>query len=314
MTDALDRWLAREPFVVSDGGLATELAARGHDLGDPLWSARVLLDDPGAIEQLHLDYFRAGAELATTASYQASLPGLRARGLDDAAARQVLRSSVELATRARACFMGEHGGPSPMVVASLGSYGAVLADGSEYTGALGSLADAELVAFHRARIEMLADGVDLLAFETISSEREAAAIVAALAEVSAPRAWVSFACRDDRRLGSGDAIEACARTVAACDRVAAIGINCTAPTHVLPLLQRIAAITDRPLVAYPNAGEHYDARARSFGGEAIDVEGFAALALRWHAAGARVIGGCCRTGCAHVRALVAARQRLREGA
>ncbi|HWB77323.1 MAG TPA: homocysteine S-methyltransferase, partial [Nannocystaceae bacterium] len=192
MTTRLDRLLAREPFVVLDGGLATELAARGHDLDDPLWSARLLLDDPDAIARVHEDYFRAGADVAITASYQASLSGLRARGLDDAQAHAVLRRSVELATRARDAFAPD----TKLVVASLGSYGATLANGAEYSGAFGDIDDDALVAFHRERIDILAPGSDLLAFETIPSHFEAEAIARALAGADFPGAWVSFTCRD----------------------------------------------------------------------------------------------------------------------
>lgn len=305
MTTVLDRWLARVPFIVLDGGLATELAARGHDLDDPLWSARLLLEDPEAIVRVHVDYFRAGADVATTASYQASLPGLRARGLDDGQSRATLRSAVELAMRAR-----DEVGDARLVAASLGSYGATRADGSEYTGAFGEIDDDGLVAFHRERIEVLAPGCDLLAFETIPSLREAGAIVRALADTRGPDAWVSFTCRDEATSGAGDPIERCAAAVARCDRVVAIGVNCTAPRDVAGTLARIASVTARPLVAYPNAGERYDGSARCFCGERIDAADFAALARRWIELGARLVGGCCRTGTAHVAALARLRDEL----
>ncbi len=310
----LERWLLREPFVVLDGGLASELAARGHDLDDPLWSARLLLDDPAAIERVHLDYFRAGADVATTASYQASSAGLRARGLDDAEARSLLRSAAAIAARARDTFVAErgHDGLPPMIVGSLGSFGATRADGSEYTGEFGAISDAELVAFHRERIEVLADGVDLLAFETIPSLREAEAIVRALADAGGPptAAWVSFTCADATTTGAGDAIERCAAAVAGSPRVAAIGVNCTAPALVEELLGRIATVTAHPLVAYPNAGEHYDGATRRFVGTRTDAETFAALARGWIAAGARLVGGCCRTDAAYIGALAGLRGQL----
>lgn len=310
MSALLDRWLAREPFVVLDGGLATELAARGHDLDDPLWSARLLLDDPDAITRVHLDYFRAGADVATTASYQASLPGLRARGLDDAQARAVLRRAVELASRARdSC--GPPSDPPKLVVASLGSYGAMLANGAEYTGAFGDVGDDALVAFHRERIDILAPGSDLLAFETIPSLREAEAIARALADADVPGAWVSFTCRDAGTSGAGDPIERCAAALARCDRVVAIGVNCTAPQHVEGALACIARVTALPLVAYPNAGEAYDGAARRFRGHRTDSHDFAALARRWLAVGARLVGGCCRTTPVHVAALARLRDELR---
>src|SRR6476469_5654886 len=121
-----------EGGLVLDGGLATELEAQGHDLTDALWSARLLADAPRAVVEAHRAFFAAGARVATTASYQAGFAGFAAAGIgrDDAAA--LMRRSVWLADQARA------GMPSPgslLVAASVGPYGASLADGSEYTGA-----------------------------------------------------------------------------------------------------------------------------------------------------------------------------------
>ena len=151
--------------VVLDGGLATELEFRGHDLTDRLWSARLLVTDPGAIEAVHLDYFRAGAQVATTASYQATIPGFVAAGLDRAAALHAIATSVEVARRARDAYAAEANvDPAGLLVAgSVGPYGAMLADGAEYRGdydpGRGVLRD-----LHAPRMEALLEaGADLLA-------------------------------------------------------------------------------------------------------------------------------------------------------
>ena len=287
--------LVREPFVVLDGGLASELEARGHDLDDPLWSARVLLDDPAAIAAVHRDYFAAGADVATTASYQASLPGLR--------------RSVELA-RAEADRVDASCRPRPLVAASLGSYGATLPGAAEYTGALGSIGDDELARFHAERLAVLREGADLVAFETISSLREARAIARVLAR-AAPglSAWVSFTCRDARTCGSGDALVDCAAAIADAPGLVAIGINCSAPAIVEPALAGLARATALPLAAYPNAGETW--ASGRYCGARMEPEAFTALARRWWSAGARLVGGCCRTTPAHVAALARLRADLR---
>src|SRR5690349_22459124 len=124
--------LATSGAVILDGGLATELEARGHDLSDHLWSARLLLTDPFAIEGVHLAYYEAGAQVATTASYQATVDGFAEAGLDRATALGLVRRSVELAQRARERVRetpGEDANRPRIVAGSVGPYGAMLADG-----------------------------------------------------------------------------------------------------------------------------------------------------------------------------------------
>ncbi len=293
--------LAGPRALVLDGGLATELAARGHDLDDPLWSARLLLDAPAAIVEVHRAWLQAGADVITSASYQASLPGLRARGLDHDAAIALLREAVALARRA--CAL-EH--RDAFVAASAGSYGASLADGSEYTGAFGPIDDEALVRFHRERLPGFVDA-DVIAFETIPSAREAAAIARALVDHRGPPAWLSLQLRAPDRTGAGDTLEACVDAVAECPAIVALGVNCCDPAHVAAALARLRGRSERPLVAYANAGERYDGHARCFVGAPLGPAAFAALAAAWIAGGARLVGGCCRTGPAHIAALAAMR-------
>jgi homocysteine S-methyltransferase len=299
--------LATQGFVLLDGGLATELEARGHDLAHPLWSARLLLERQGEIETVHRAYLRAGADCVVTASYQASVPGLMDQGLSRAQAEAVLVASVDLAEAARDAELGEEprAGGRPFVAASVGPYGAARADGSEYTGDYGVGRDA-LRDFHAARFELLAERCPLLAVETLPSLAEAEVLLALLDAAPGTRAWFSFSCDGPRTISDGTPIEECAALLAGHPRVLAVGVNCTAPRHVPELLRRLhEAAPDTPLVAYPNSGETYDAARRAWTGDR-DAGEFAALAGEWYAAGARFVGGCCRTGPAHVRALRAA--------
>ncbi len=284
--------------LVLDGGLATQLEAQGEDLSDRLWSARLLVDDPEAIVRAHLAYFRAGARVATTASYQATFEGLAARGIAHEAAAGILRRSVELALTARERFITERSqravDPGPLfVAASVGPYGALLADGSEYRGRYGLPVD-RLAAFHRARLEVLAGThADVLAAETIPELDEAIAIVGVLGSIEHAAAWLSFSCADGGHLRSGAPIEEAVAAVASSPAVLAVGVNCTAPEHLDELLARTRTITDKPIVAYPNSGEGWDPVARRWAGPAgMRVDG--AAARRWRDAGAALIGGCCR--------------------
>ena len=252
----------RSGVVVLDGGLATELEARGHDMSDRLWSARLLLTDPAAIENVHLAYYRAGAQVATTASYQASVDGFAAAGIDRSAALGLIEQSVVLAQRARDRRRAEAPGDDrPLFVAgSVGPYGAMLADGSEYRGDYDP-GPAALAAFHRPRIEALVEaGADLLAFETIPTIREAEVLVRLLDEVSIP-AWLSFSCRDAATTSAGEPI-ADAMALGDHPRLVAVGVNCTAPRHLPALLAAAAEATERPRIAYPNGGDRWDATKR----------------------------------------------------
>jgi homocysteine S-methyltransferase len=307
VTDPLIPFVRRRGAAVLDGGLATELEARGLDLRDRLWSARALLEAPDLISAIHRDYLDAGADVITTATYQATIPGLVARGLSEGDARRVLLSAVALARRARDAFQDRAGPgdrPRPIVAASIGSYGAYLADGSEYRGEFGLSVEA-LANWHRPRLRALEEsGAEILAFETIPSLSEAEAIARLLAERDGPPAWISFQARDARRLADGAAIEEAATIADRCDRIVAVGVNCVAPERVVPLLRAVAAGTAKQLVAYPNRGDAWDPAARRWVAQDRTVD-FAALAPSWREAGARAIGGCCRTTPEDVRVIVA---------
>jgi S-methylmethionine-dependent homocysteine/selenocysteine methylase len=291
--------------IVLDGGLATQLEAQGADLSDRLWSARLLLEDPDAIVAAHLAFYRAGATVATTASYQATFEGFARRGLDRAAAEGLLRRSVELAEQARTRALDEGAAGPLFVAASVGPYGAMLADGSEYRGGYG-LTVARLRDFHRARMRVLAGtGADVLAVETIPELEEAVAVAGLLGEVPGTAAWISFSCADGARLRSGVPIEEAVDAVRDAPGVVAIGVNCTAPEHVDELIGRIRATTGLPIAVYPNSGEGWDAAARRWTGSELGrVDGEAAA--RWSAAGAMLVGGCCRVGPSQIGAMAAA--------
>jgi len=276
-----------DAVLVSDGGLATELEARGHDLSDSLWSARLLMDAPEEITAAHLAFFRAGAVIATTASYQASFGGFAARGLARSDAARLMRLSVELAQAARAQVAGD--GRRRWVAASVGPYGAALADGSEYRGRYG-LSIAELVSWHRPRLEVLAEaGPDMLALETVPDLDEAEALMTAISGLGVP-AWLTYSIHGGHTRAGQPIAEAfaIARDV---PEVVAIGVNCCAPSDVLPAIAIAGEITGKPVVVYPNSGEDWDARRRSWAGSSQPTAG---QPQQWVAAGARIVGGCCR--------------------
>ncbi|MFD9941791.1 homocysteine S-methyltransferase [Nonomuraea sp. NPDC059023] len=281
--------------LVLDGGLATHLEALGADLRDELWSARLLLENPDLIRAVHAAYFAAGADVATTASYQASVHGFMARGLDGAEAARLITLSVELAAQAR----DEAGGG--LVAASVGPYGAYLANGAEYTGDY-DLDEDGLRAWHEPRWEILAAAEpDMMAVETIPSYPEARAIARLLRETPQVKVWVSFSCRDEAHLNDGTPITEAAALFSGNPQVVAVGVNCTAPRHIPGLISRL---TELPVVVYPNSGETWDAENRRWLGLSDPME-FGQAAKEWQELGASLIGGCCRTTPEHIRHVAA---------
>ena len=302
----LDRFFARQQVVVLDGGLATELERRGHDLSDELWSARLLVDRPEAVEELHFDYLEAGADCVISASYQASFEGFARRGLGTAAAEEALRRSVEVARRARRRFWADPsrraGRQRPLVAASIGPYGAFLADGSEYRGDYG-ISEGELLRFHRERFRLLAaSGADLLACESIPSHAEAEVLARLIADTPGAAAWISFTCRDGESISDGTPLREAAAALHGTPGLVAVGVNCTAPRHLPRLIAALAGATSLPIVAYPNSGEEWDAAARRWLPATVPSR-LADAAPGWIAGGARLVGGCCRTGPADIRRL-----------
>lgn len=291
-------------LTILDGGLATELERRGHDVSGRLWSAEVLRTDPAAIEQLHYDYYAAGADVAISASYQASYEGFAAAGLDADETTALLTRSVALATAARARYRRDHPAVrrSLYVAASIGPYGAISHDGAEYRGDY-DLSVGQLVGFHARRFGVLAAaGADFLACETIPLLDEARALAALLADHPGTTAWMSFTSPDGVHTSHGEPLIECARLLDRVPNVIAVGVNCVKPEVVGAAIRSLRGGTGKSIVVYPNSGEHWEGQTRDWHG-ACDHESLATLASQWIRDGARLIGGCCRIGPPEIAAL-----------
>ncbi|XP_066356595.1 homocysteine S-methyltransferase 3 [Miscanthus floridulus] len=311
---AVRRWVeAAGGRLVLDGGLATELEANGADLNDPLWSAKCLLSSSHLIRKVHMDYLEAGANILITASYQATIQGFESKGFSQEQSENLLTKSVEIALEAREMFLKEHLEKSIpiqhpiLVAASIGSYGAYLADGSEYSGDYGEAGTKEFLKdFHRRRLQVLAEaGPDLIAFETIPNKLEAQAYVELLEEcnVNIP-AWLSFNSKDGVHIVSGDSLIECATIADKCAKVGAVGINCTPPRFIHGLILSIRKVTDKPILIYPNSGERYDGEKKEWVESTGVSDGdFVSYVNEWCKDGAVLIGGCCRTTPNTIRAI-----------
>ncbi|KAK7357440.1 hypothetical protein VNO80_16726 [Phaseolus coccineus] len=299
--------------AVIDGGFATELERLGADLNDELWSAKCLVSSSShLVRRVHLDYLDAGANIILTASYQATVQGFEAKGFSREEGVTMLRRSVEIAREAREIYhdrctkdssdfvRNERFRKRPILIAaSVGSYGAYLADGSEYVGDYGDAVTVQtLKDFHRERVKILVDaGADLIAFETIPNKLEAQAYAELLDEegIETP-AWFSFSCKDECNVVSGDSIFECASIADSCRQVAAVGVNCTAPRFIHGLISSIKKATSKPVLVYPNSGETYIAESNQWvKSSGLAEDDFVPYIGKWRDAGASLFGGCCRT-------------------
>jgi homocysteine S-methyltransferase len=314
--EILDTW---KVFIL-DGGLATEIQDRGYDLNDELWSAKALIENPDILEQVHYEYYRAGADVAITASYQASLAGFTKRGYSPAEAEHFISLSVAVAQKARDRFWEglspeeKQSRAYPLVAGSVGPYAAYFSDGSESRPYAAGISKQDFITYHVPRIAILVKaGVDLIAAETLPSLLEAEAILEILKDYPEVYAWISFHGATDHTISEGTAIATCAQVLDAYEQVAAIGVNCTYPQHIASLLQDARANTTKPIIVYPNAGDTFNAKTKEWDRVPHDYN-FGALTEAWYTMGAQVIGGCCRTTPADIKAIYTWARKYREQA
>jgi homocysteine S-methyltransferase len=302
--ELLEPFIKKCGLVILDGAMATELEQRGADLNHPLWSAKLLIENPSLIKQVHLDYLQAGADIITTSSYQASFRGFEKQGYSKEKAVELLLLSTSIAIEAKeeSLKLNYIRGPVPLVAASIGPYGAFLADGSEYRGNY-NLPIEELMAFHRERIQILSEsGADLLACETIPCPEEAIAIINVLNEFPSLKAWISFSCKNDSEVCDGTSFAACVALTNQSEQVIAVGVNCTAPQYVESLVNVAASSTEKHIIAYPNKGEVWDPGQKCWLPQTGSIS-FDQAAFNWYQAGATLIGGCCRSTPADIKKL-----------
>ncbi|WP_333803845.1 homocysteine S-methyltransferase [Sulfurospirillum sp.] len=290
--------LSKQKVLIIDGAFGTELERKGYDINDSLWSAKFLMEKPEAIGEVHKDYLEAGSDCVTTASYQATYEGFMKRGMSEAEAKALIQSSVKIAQNVRDDFWKDSKNHTkrqkPLVAASVGPYGAYLADGSEFTGNYG-LSVEELMRFHRKRLATLIEAKpDLLACETIPCLMEVRALCALLKEYPEVSSWVSFSAKDGTHINSGESVRECAQFLEAQKQIVAIGINCTAPQYIESLISEIKAVSSKPIIVYPNGGSTYNALTKTWDGISKSTS-YGKMAYGWFQKGAKIIGGCCQT-------------------
>ncbi len=292
-----DQLFAAKHKLVLDGPMGTELERRGYDVNDALWSAKFLKENPEAIEQIHYDYFAAGADIVTCASYQASVDGFLDSGYSREEAEALIAKSMQLVLKARTAWWEKEGKatgrPYPLAAGDIGPYGAYLADGSEYTGAY-HLSEEAYRDFHLRRMEILkANGADIFAVETCPKLEEALACARMLEGLNADY-WISFSFRNEHEISDGTAIEEITSALKGLPHLKAVGVNCTPPEYVSAIIKKYKALTDLPVCVYPNSGEIYDGMTKTWHG-APDGMTFQQRIPGWIVDGAALIGGCCRT-------------------
>ena len=294
--------LDKQEIIILDGALGTELESRGYDVSGKLWSAQYLLDQPQIIQDVHESYVRAGSDIITTSSYQASIPAFIEAGLAPEKAYDLLKETVFLAQKAIENVWQELSPeeqkqrPYPLIAGSVGPYAAYLADGSEYTGDY-QLSEGEFQEFHRPRIQALLEvGCDLLAIETIPNGAEAAAILRLLAEeFPQAEAYLSFVAQSENAISDGTKIEELGNLAQESSQVLAVGFNCTAPHLIAPLLDGLGQVCNKPFLTYPNSGETYNGLTKTWHDDPEQERSLLENSKLWQNQGVRLFGGCCRT-------------------
>jgi S-methylmethionine-dependent homocysteine/selenocysteine methylase len=283
--------------IILDGGMGRELWRRGVEVPPTLWSANALRVAPHIVQQVHEDYIAAGADIITLNNYSLVPGALASCGLEDRL-DELLALSLGLARAAR-----ERAGRPGVRIA-----GALPPLANSYRADL-VLPFAEAVPIYRRLVASLADGVDLLLCETMASAAEARAAATAASESGLP-VWVAWSLHDDAsgRLRSGESV---AEAVAALGDTAidAFLFNCSTPESITVALPQLRRLTDRPIGAYANAfrpvpGDWDMARDGLLAlRDDISPETYAAMARRWEADGATIVGGCCGIGPDHIACL-----------
>lgn len=304
--------LENQDVLILHGALGTELEALGYDISGKLWSAKYLLEEPSIIQEIHETYIAAGADLVTTSSYQATLPGLQEAGLSEAEARAVIAQTVDLAKAARdrvwqSLSKAEKSKrPYPLISGDVGPYAAYLANASEYTGDYGKISKEGLKDFHRPRIAILLEqGVDLLALETIPNALEAEALVELLAEeFPEAEAYLSFTIQETDRISDGTSLEAVTDLVNSSELILALGFNCSSPLLFDAALEKLSGLTDKYLITYPNSGEVYDGQTQTWKPKDVTAKNLREHSQAWHEQfQVKILGGCCRTRPNDIKAL-----------
>ena len=288
--------LEQKKHIVIDGALASELQRRGCDLNDSLWSAKVLIEQPELIQQVHYDYFVAGADCAITASYQATPMGFAPKGIELEESIKLIKTSVKLAQQAKMQYLNDIKQDKALFIAgSVGPYGAYLANGSEYTGDY-QLSESEFIAFHKDRVAALIDaGVDILACETMPSFLEIKALVKLIQQFPMVNCWFSLTLEDQQHISDGTPLTEVIEYLNSIEQIVSVGINCIALEKVTPALEVLSKLTSKPLIVYPNSGEQYDPTTKQWHKNHDHNCTFANQLDVWINLGAKLIGGCCQT-------------------
>lgn len=288
--------LEQKKYMIIDGALASELQRRGCDLNDSLWSAKVLIEQPELIQQVHYDYFKAGADCAITASYQATPMGFAQKGIELEESIKLIKTSVKLAQQAKMQYLNDIKEDKALLIAgSVGPYGAYLANGSEYTGDY-QLSESEFIAFHKDRVTALIDaGVDILACETMPSFLEIKALVKLIQQFPIVNCWFSLTLKDQQHISDGTPLTEVIEYLNSIEQIVSVGINCIALEKVTPALEVLSKLTSKPLIVYPNSGEQYDPTTKQWHKNHHHNCTFANQLDTWIKLGAKLIGGCCQT-------------------
>lgn len=299
--------LKTQNTIILDGALGTLMQEKGYNVSDSLWSARFLDENPNVIANIHKEYLQSGADCIITSSYQASIEGFLEKGFKKEKAIELIKLSIKIAIQTRDDFWDsledKRNRIKPLVAASIGPYGAYLANGAEYTGVYG-ISDAKLKEFHKKRLELIVEEKpDIIACETLPSFKEAQILCEHLKKYKNIESWICFSAKDDLSTNAGDNIIEAAKFLDTQEHISAIGINCTHPKYIASLIKKFKDNSSKPIVVYPNGGSKYNPITKKWEKAQITANEYVKMSQLWRASGATIIGGCCETGLEEIEAL-----------
>ncbi len=294
----IKNFLEKQNALILDGALGTQMQNHGFNINDSLWSAKFLDENPNAIKLVHKEYLEAGADCIITSSYQASLEGFLEKGFSEEKADHLISSSIKIAKDTRDEFWESYKNSDrlkPLVAASIGPYGAYLANGAEYSGAY-EISEKKLSSFHKRRLDTIMKmSPDIIACETIPLFSEIKILSKLLEKYKTTTSWLCLSAKNESLTNAGDDVEEVISWLNAQKHIDAIGVNCTAPQYISTLVKKIKKLSDKLIVIYPNGGSAYNPITKLWESSLTNSEEFAKMAYLWNSLGANIIGGCCET-------------------
>ena len=271
-----------------DGSLSYPIESRGHGLNSKLWTAKILIDNPKVIEDIHVEYINSGVDYISTSSYQLSVKTLKAEGYNISEIENIFKKSVSVAKKALLRTKKKN----IKILGSFGPFATYLADGSEYTGVYNTK-DETIKEFHLENLKIINKlDIDILLYETIPCLREIS-ILNNLLKLSEKEVWISMTCNNAMKLRDNSSLKKACKILSQSKNISTIGLNCFDPSMTKIAIEKLRLYSNKKVLVYPNSGEKYNCENKTWlGKNKFNDQSIS----NWIEESPDIIGGCCRIG------------------